>query len=143
MFCYRIRERHKTQKNKHVLALKRMLYYKSTANNAGLVLEVVNKAHERTLKEALIVYGTALRLAEAGKLPVVSFKLFKYGSSLFLLVKLPLIDCEVSVRRTTTCLPIKLYAFRYHICRWKTMERSIKTISTLPIFNLMDFFGNV
>ena len=44
-----------------------MLYYKSTANNAGLVLEVVNKAHERTLKEALIVYGTALRLAEAGK----------------------------------------------------------------------------
>ena len=45
-----------------------MLYYKSTANNAGLVLEVVNKAHERSLKEALIVYGTALRLTESGKL---------------------------------------------------------------------------
>ena len=44
-----------------------MLYYKSTANNAGLVLEIVNKAHERTLKEALVVYGTALRLADSGK----------------------------------------------------------------------------
>ena len=54
------------QKNKHVLALKRLLYYKSTANNAGLVLDIVNKAHERTLKEALIVYGTALRLGENG-----------------------------------------------------------------------------
>lgn len=55
------------QQNKHVLALKRMLYYKSTANNAGLVLDIVNKAHERALKETLVVYAIALKLSENGK----------------------------------------------------------------------------
>ena len=43
-----------------------MLYYKNTANNNGLVVKIVHDAYERQLKEALLVYGTALKLAAAG-----------------------------------------------------------------------------
>nr|CAB3267041.1 transmembrane protein 143-like [Phallusia mammillata] len=57
---------YKNQRKSYILEWKNMLYYKSTANNAGLVMDTVNRSLERSLKEVLIVYGTALSLAKSG-----------------------------------------------------------------------------
>nr|XP_002126607.1 transmembrane protein 143 [Ciona intestinalis] len=61
---YRSYAMYKSQRNKYILAWKKMLYYKSTSNNRGLVMDAINKGHERSLKEALIVYGIALKLTQ-------------------------------------------------------------------------------
>ncbi|CAK8674572.1 unnamed protein product [Clavelina lepadiformis] len=64
LIAYRTMALYKSQRQKYILEWKKLLYFKSTANNSGLVLDVINKAHERSVKKALLVYGTALRLTQ-------------------------------------------------------------------------------
>ena len=63
--CYRYLSRFNNQQRNWILTRKKMLYYKSTSNNAGLALDIVNASYERTFKEALVVYGIGLQLTDS------------------------------------------------------------------------------
>ena len=65
---YKTRALYDSQRKKYMLEWKNWLYYRSTANNAGLVMDSINQLHQRTVKEVLIVYGIGLMLSKSGML---------------------------------------------------------------------------
>jgi len=54
-------------RQKYTLEWKNLLYYRSTANNAGLVMDCMHRLHERLVKDAIIVYGMALILTKSSE----------------------------------------------------------------------------
>jgi len=75
-FAHRFINLHEAEKLDYILSRKKLLYYNNTANNSCVVVKIVNDAYERQFKEALLVYGSALKLNAAGILiPTFCFTL--------------------------------------------------------------------
>lgn len=59
-----------------------MLYYKSTANNSALVMEILNLAKNQNFKKTLLAYFAALQVAQSKDGKLLEIKQILYFISL-------------------------------------------------------------